>query len=161
MDITLIQSTISGLKIAGDIAKSFLELKSISEVQGRVVELQSAILSAQSSALSANAAQATMVDEIRTLKEEIAQIKAWEREKQRYQLISPWQGAVVYALKKSMCGSEPPHYICTNCYEDGRKSILTPQKKEGGFVVFMCPFCNGQIQPLGRHRLGYPIEYVE
>jgi len=161
MDMTLIQSTISGLKIASDIAKSFLELKSISEIQGKVVELQSTILSAQSSALSANAAQATMIEAIRTLKEEIARIKAWKREKQRYQLTSPWQGSVVYALKKSMCESEPPHYICTNCYEDGRKSILTSQKKDGGFIVFLCPFCKCQIQPLGRHSLGYPIKYVE
>ena len=64
MDITLIQSTISGLKLAGDIAKSFLELKSISEIQGKVIELQSAILSAQNSALAANAAQATLIEGI-------------------------------------------------------------------------------------------------
>ena len=72
---------LSPILSAGDIAKGFLELKSISEVQGRVVELQSAILSAQSSALSANATQAAMIEEIRTLKEEIARIKAWESEK--------------------------------------------------------------------------------
>ena len=67
MDMSLIQGTISGLKIASDIAKSFLELKSISDVQGKVIELQSAILSAQSSALDANAAQSAMIDEIRAL----------------------------------------------------------------------------------------------
>lgn len=70
MDMTLIQGTISGLKTAADIAKSLMELKSISDVQAKVIELQSAILAAQSSALSANADQAAMVDEIRALKEE-------------------------------------------------------------------------------------------
>ena len=81
MDITLIQSTITGLKLAGDIAKSIYELKSTSDIQGKVIELQSAILSAQSSALAANADQAAMVEEIRTLKEEIARVKAWESQK--------------------------------------------------------------------------------
>ena len=83
MDLSLIQGTITGLKLAGDIAKGFMELKSMAEVQGKMIELQSAILSAQSSALSANADQAAMVDEIRLLKEEIARVKAWEAQKQR------------------------------------------------------------------------------
>ena len=112
MDLSLIQGTIAGLKLAGDIAKGFMELKSMSEVQGKVIELQSAILAAQSSALSANADQAAMVDEIRLLKEEIARVKAWKAQKQRYQLEAIWENAaLVYALKKSVSGSEPPHWI--------------------------------------------------
>ena len=161
MDITLIQSTISGLKLAGDIAKGFLELKSISEVQGKVVELQSAILSAQSSALSANAIQSTMVEEIRTLKEEIAYIKAWESEKKRYQLTSPWTGAVIYALKKSMSNSEPPHWICAKCYEDRRKSILNQHRKHSAFIEFICPVCKATIQPHNRYSQGFPVDFAE
>ena len=131
MDLTLIQGTISGLKLAGDIAKGFLELKSITDVQGKVIELQSAILSAQSSALAANADQAAMVDEIRLLKEEIARVKAWETQKQRYQLEAIWEkAAVVYALKKSMSGAEPPHWICTKCYEDGSRSASAPWRSD-------------------------------
>lgn len=145
MDITLIQGTISGLKLASDIAKSFLELKSISDVQGKVIELQSAILSAQSSALAANSDQAAMVEEIRTLKEEIACIKAWETQKNRYKLTTPWnKGSVVYVLKESMKESEPPHLICTKCYEDGRKSILNPIRLNG-FAWYACPVCKSQI----------------
>lgn len=161
MDITLIQNTISGLKLAGDIAKSFLDLKSISEIQGKVIELQSAILSAQSSALSANAAQTAMVEQIRTLKEEIARIKAWESEKKRYSLTSPWNGAVVYALKKSMSNSEPPHWICTNCYEDGRKSILNQFHKPSAFIEFICPECKATIQPHNRYRQGFHVDFAE
>jgi hypothetical protein len=137
---------ISGLKLAGDIAKSFLELKSISDVQGKVIELQSAILSAQSSALSANADQMAMVEEIRTLKEEIARIRAWEAEKQRYKLDSPWDGAVAYALKKSMGNSEPPHWICTSCYENGRKSILNQIRDKDSWYTITCPVCKSQFQ---------------
>lgn len=146
MDISLIQGTITGLKVAGDIAKSMLELKSLSDVQGKVIELQGTILAAQSSALSANADQAAMADEIRTLKKEIARVKAWEAQKQRYKLHSPWEGSVVYALKQSMSDSEPPHWICTSCYENGRKSILNQiQGKEGWYLV-TCPVCKSQVQ---------------
>jgi len=114
MDMAMIQGTITGLKVAGDIAKGLLDLKSLADVQGKVIELQSAILSAQSSALAANAAQSAMVDEIGALKEEVTRIKAWESQKERYQLEKIWEnGAVAYALKKSMSGAEPPHWICT------------------------------------------------
>lgn len=146
MDLSLIQGTISGLKVAGDIAKGLLELKSISDVQGKVIELQSTILSAQSSALSANADQSAMVEEIRQLKEEVARVKAWEAEKQRYKLHAPWEGSVVYALKKSMSDSEPPHWICTSCYENGRKSILNQLQGKDGWYIVTCPVCKSQVQ---------------
>lgn len=145
MDMTLIQGTISGLKTAADIAKSLMELKSISDVQAKVIELQSAILSAQSSALSANADQAAMVEEIRALKEELARVKAWEAQKQRYKLVKPWGAGVAYALKESMSNAEPPHLICTNCYEGGRKSILNPIADSHAFISYICPVCKSQI----------------
>ena len=146
MDMSLLHGTITGLKTASDIAKGFLELKSIADVQGKVIELQSAILSAQSSALAANSAQAEMVTKISTLKEEIASIKEWEAQKQRYKLVNPWSGAVVYSLKESMANGEPAHWICTSCYEGGRKSILNPIQNKEGWFLLVCPICKSQIQ---------------
>lgn len=147
MDIALIQGTISGLKVAHDIAKGLLELKSFSEIQGKVIELQSAILSAQSSALSAQAQQSAMIEQVSTLKKEIADVKAWEEQKQRYKLTSPWDGAVVYALKEQCSNSEPPHYICTKCYEDGRKSILNSTKKSSSlYLILVCPACKSEVR---------------
>lgn len=145
MDMSLIQGTISGLKIAGDIAKGMLELKSLADVQGKVIELQSTILSAQSSALAANSDQAAMAEEIRALKKEIADVKAWEGQKQRYKLVTAATGSLVYALKESMSEGEPPHWICTKCYEDGRKSILNPKQESGGWCQYVCPICKSQI----------------
>src|SRR5436309_8136487 len=97
-DMILIQGTITGLKVAADLAKGFLHLKSLAEVQGKVIELNEAILSAQMNALAAQAEQFTMIQRVRELEQEIAQIKAWEEEKQRYELIAPWSGCFVYAL---------------------------------------------------------------
>ena len=144
MDMSLIQGTISGLKTASDIAKGFLELKSIADVQGKVIELQSAILSAQSNALAANSDQAAMIEQMRELKEEIARVKAWETQKQRYQLVSPWQGTVVYALKKQSCDSEPPHWICSHCYESGAKGFLNG-KEDSRSLLLVCARCKNQV----------------
>jgi len=145
MDMALIGGTISSLRLAGDIAKSFLQLKTMAEVQGKVIELQSVILAAQSSALEANAAQMAMVEEMRTLKEEIVRHKAWETQKQRYVLDRPLRGTVAYALKESMSDGEPPHWICTNCYENGRKSILNGRNTALNMYSFECPVCKSAI----------------
>ncbi|OGI41320.1 MAG: hypothetical protein A2140_05160 [Candidatus Muproteobacteria bacterium RBG_16_62_13] len=42
-DMTLIQGAITGLKTATDIVKGFLDLKTMAEVQGKVIELQKPI----------------------------------------------------------------------------------------------------------------------
>ena len=47
-DVTAIASALTGLKTAGDIAKSFLDLKDVAKIQGKTIELQSVILAAQS-----------------------------------------------------------------------------------------------------------------
>ena len=144
-DMALIQGAISGLNTAASIAKGFLQLHTIAEVQGKVIELQTAILAAQSSAFAAQSQQAAMAEEIRALKEEVARVKAWEAQKQRYKLQSPWQGATVYALKESMSNGEPAHWICTHCYEDGRRSILQyGYKKEAG-SAYRCASCNSTV----------------
>ena len=95
-----LQSAVLSLKTASDIAKGFLHLTSLADVQGKVIELQDVILAAQTSALAAQSEQFTMVERVRDLEKEITRIKAWEEEKKRYQMVNPWQGAtfLVYVL---------------------------------------------------------------
>lgn len=145
MDLTLLQGALSSLKIAGDIAKGFLDMKNTSEVAGKVAQLQSAILDAQSSLFQSHAAQSSLIDEVRDLKEEIVRLKTWETEKQRYKMVEAWTSAVTYALKESMKCGEPPHYICASCYQVGRKSILNPKHDAANFVSFACPSCKAAI----------------
>ena len=160
-DMALIQSAVTSLKTAADIAKGFLDLKSISDVQSKVIDLQSVILSAQSSAIAAQSDQFAMLEEVRTLKEEIAKIKAWETQKQRYKLVSPSVAAMAYALQKSMSNGEPPHYLCANCYQKGKPSILQHSKNKDGLSCFVCqdPSCKSIAQM--RYRGVAPPKYAE
>lgn len=129
VDIPSITAAIVGLRNAADIAKAMRDLHTQAEIQTKVIDLQSAILSAQSDALAAQSDQSTMLQRIRDLQEEVARVKAWEDTKQRYQLITPWEGCHVYALKETSKGADPPHWICPHCYEDGKKSILHNTEK--------------------------------
>ena len=161
MDLALIQGAIGSLQAAGTIAKGLLNLKSLADVQGKVIELQSAILAAQRSALSAQAEQSAMIQQVANLEKEVARMKAWEETKQRYQLISAWDGGFVYALKQPLGeATEPPHWICAKCYEDGRKSVLQSSYNFGavGDTEYICPACSAILVPHGGRR-PIPLDY--
>lgn len=152
VDVMSIHSAILGLKTAADMAKGFLQLQSMAEVQGKVIDLQSAILAAQSSALAAQSEQSSMIQQVRELEEEIARIKAWEAEKQRYKLVAILDGtATAYALKESCKGTDPPHWLCTKCYDDGRRTILQPQYDKAGSGLLVCPTCKSSLHSRYRH----------
>ncbi len=147
MDMTLITGTITSLRFAADIAKSFLELKSITEIQGKVIDLQSAILSAQSSAMESNAEQVAMAEEIRSLKTQIESMKGWHEEAKRYKLVEPWNnGSLVYALLEIAKRNDAAHYLCTKCFNEGRKSILNPLEDSKGWCVYRCPTCKSEVR---------------
>lgn len=152
MDYGMIQGAVTSLKVAADIAVALGNIKTLSEVQAKAIELQQVILSAQSSALTAQSEQFTLLQEIRDLKEEVASVKAWNEQKQRYALVSPWPGAVTYALKKESAGSEPAHWICTTCYENGRRSIVhdamkyPPAGRGRSKVGIECPVCHTHVE---------------
>lgn len=145
-DMILWQAAMTGLKAATDIAVGLNKLKTMTEVNAKAIELQQVILNVQSTALNAQSEQAAMVEEIRDLKAEIARVKAWETQKQRYKLTHPWEGpVVVYALKESMSAGETAHWICTHCYEDGRRSILQPRHRKDAGQSLACPACKGEL----------------
>jgi rubrerythrin len=154
-----LQNAVLSLKTASDIAKGFLHLQSLAESQGKVIELNEAILSAQSSAITAQSEHFATIERVRDLEEEITRIKAWEKEKKRYQMVNPWQGAtfLVYALKESCKESEPPHWICTKCYDDGRRTLLQPNCDSKGYWLLVCPTCKAVINSgsLGTHKPQY------
>jgi hypothetical protein len=144
-DMGSIAAAIGGLKTAADIAKGFLDLKEASAVQGKVIELQGVILAAQSSALAAQSDQFSLLDEIRGLKQKMADLEAWKAEKERYQLNDVGHGSLAYVLKEDMLGGEHPHKICAACYQHGKKSILQPDQ-DGFDLLLKCLECKAQIK---------------
>lgn len=146
MDISLIQGAVSSMKTAFDIAKAMSELKTMSDVQGKVIELQQAILAAQSSAMTANSEQFIALEELRKLKEELEKSKGWELEKNRYILFQGSSSGVVYAVRESQKReNEPPHYLCANCFDQGKKSIMNNHQGATGFTNWLCPACKAQF----------------
>jgi len=97
-------------------------------------------------ALAAREQTAALQEERNAAMLELATLKTWETEKQRYEMKAPHMGATVYAPKLEMRGSDPPYWICANCYTQGMKRIL--YVASGGVMGINrwgCPECKTMI----------------
>jgi hypothetical protein len=160
MELASISAAVTSLKAAGEIVKGMISLKTTTEVQAKAIELNQEIISAQHAIFQAHSAQSALIVKIADLEKQIAQMRQWEEQKQRYKLANPWRGpALAYGVRKSCKDSEIAHWICTKCYDEGRRSILNPAHGNGGFILMVCPTCKAQLQT-GFRGIG-PAEYVD
>jgi hypothetical protein len=144
VDISAIGVVANSLNAAVNIAKAMVDVRDATAFQGKVFELQRAIIDAQQSIFAANEERSALIKKIGHLEKELANLKAWETEKQRYELQDVWHGSLAYVIKESMRGLEPPHKICANCYQRGHKRILQPRVTGFGRELF-CSECKTAI----------------
>ena len=123
-DFGAIAAALSSLKAAKDIAESMIGLRDTSAFQGKLIEFQSKLIDANNAAFAAQDERTSLLDRIRQLEKEVADFKAWEAEKQRYELVALAPNVTAFAVKETMRGTEPPHYLCANCFQKGKKSFL-------------------------------------
>jgi hypothetical protein len=145
-DMGAISGALSSLNTAVNIVKAIKDLRDWSLVQSKVIELQSTILDAQSSLFSANDERATLIKRIGDLETQVAGIEAWDAEKDRYEKAKVGEGSFAYILKPAMRGSELPHYVCANCYSNGKASILQHEWFPGSAGhILACPACKTKL----------------
>jgi hypothetical protein len=129
---------LSALKTAFDIAKGLKDIDDAARRNAAIIELQEKILSAQQS-------QSTLIEAVSDLERKIAEMKAWEADKQRYELKAIAPGIFTFALKPSMSNGEPPHYICANCCAAGKKSYLQQHIRGPHYDLFKCRTCEHEL----------------
>jgi hypothetical protein len=144
VDMSAISGLVLSLRAATDISKAMIGLRDAAMIQGKIVELQGVILSAQQSALSAQADQFTLLERVRELEKQIADVEAWEQEKQRYELVELYAGGLAYRIKELVRGSEPPHFICAACYQKRQKSLLQGSDFYSQRTL-TCPDCKTEV----------------
>ena len=109
------------LKSAGETAKGLIDIRDTVKFGNAVIELQAQILAAQQGAFIAQTRESALAEEVRGLKARMAELEEWDAEKQKYQLEQVYSGALAYVLKPESDTGEPPHWLCTACYQHGKK----------------------------------------
>lgn len=134
--------TFAKLQSALDLTKATFGLRDPDEYRVKALELLEAMLSAQESALRVREAHSALIQRIRDLEAEVAELKAQKGEAERYQLKDYGGGTYAYALKPEEARGEPPHRLCAACFNKGQKSILQFAYNTGdGRQGFDCPEC--------------------
>ena len=146
MAASWINSITGPLKAAGEMAQGLVEIRDTVKFGDAIIKLQAQIMTAQQGALAAQEHEASMAEEIRSLKGRVDDLEAWDIEKQRYHLTKLPPGAFVYALEDEESGTEPLHYLCTNCFENQKKSILQSEGPDSGVEKFRCNTCGAEVQ---------------
>ncbi len=114
-DMSAIATALSSFKAAKDIAESMIGLRDAAAFQSKLIEFQSKIIDANNASFAAQDERASLLERIRDLEKQVADFKAWEAEKQKYELKEVWPGATTYVLKEDAKGAEPIHWLCANC----------------------------------------------
>lgn len=156
-DALTIAQAFTSLQATAKIAKTLIGVRDQSIIDAKLIELNQSLITAQGNVMQAQSEQAALIQEVRSLKEQIMKLENWENEKARYQLIIPWAGFYVFALKDSAKNGEPPHWICQKCYEDGRKVILqNVHKNNNRRITFVtCPHCPFEVDTLSQPVRSY------
>lgn len=119
------------------------------ELLGKIIEAQQAMLAAQEQ-------HSLMVREVDGLRAEVERLKDWSGKRADYELTSIRGGGLAYMPKPAVRGAEPAHWLCTNCFENAKKSILQPQgEQRGPNVDWKCPACKGGLVTDMRNRPTY------
>ncbi len=155
--VTVTTAVLTSFAHANNILKAIIGVRDTVVNLEQVNELLAEINSIQSGYFSLLQQNTSMLTEIDNLKKEIAAFEAWDTQKNRYKLYSPWDSAVVYAITCSQSNGEPPHWICPQCYENRKRAFLYPRpNKTTGYEEF---FCNCGAVVTSRHRGKHKIEY--
>ncbi len=133
---------VTSLRAALDIIKAMVSLRDAEAFRAKSIELQGVVLEAFEKAIEAREAHTQQSDRIRALEAEVANFKAWDAEKQRYELKAIGNGTVARILKRDARGTEPPHWLCPQCFEQRKKSFLqSANKVERGHLMMSCNAC--------------------
>jgi hypothetical protein len=131
---------ISAFKAMFDMAKGLKDISDATLRNNAIMELQEKILAAQ-------AAEFELIKTVQDLEKKVASFETWEREKQHYELKSLGFGALAYMLKPTERGINPPHWVCTHCFENGKKHTMQYVFKKGSGYSWTCPACHNDISP--------------
>ena len=130
--VTSIKATIEivkGLKSSND-------SHTITQVQTDILEKLFAI---QMDALALQEKHSALIDDKEELIKKNEQFEQWRNTESEYELKELKTGIFVYSYKNSQQSVVPMHWLCPQCWNDRKKSIL-----QSGFHdenVYECPQC--------------------
>jgi hypothetical protein len=128
-------------------------------IEGKVGELYAKLIEALQSATQAEESRATLVKKVTALEEEVRQLRAWNGEKEKYELRPVRTGPyapLAFALKTEHDTAEPSLWACADCYQEGKLTVLQFEERDPGrCLVLVCRQCGSDLYVHGSREPGH------
>jgi hypothetical protein len=158
IEVVNINAALQGLKVLGDWVQTHREMKNFNELTAAVAKVNSELSAAYTALLACQQEQLALTKRVGELEKENMELKDWNRQKEHYQLTALTPHVTAYALKPGMEQGEPPHYLCTNCYDRREKSILQPNTAGPKVFTYYCPHCQSKF-PVASPPINVPVKW--
>ena len=73
------------------------------------------------------------------------ELETWNKEKLNYKLTEICSGVFVYSYQKTIDSTDPEHWLCANCYNKSKKSIIQLKYKTSSGTYYICNQCKTEI----------------
>lgn len=131
------------VKALGELLRAAKELSNYNEIVAAVAEVNAKLMQAQAVGTASLEKRQFQIAEIAELEKEVAKLKAWQGELERFQLHKFVTGALALAVKPGHQNDEPVYYLCTTCASKQQKTILQPVR-DGRYL--RCHPCGSEIK---------------
>lgn len=107
------------------------------EISNQLAEIYDKIIAAQSQTLSLLSENVKLVQEKNDLNKKVVESENWQKTETEYELTEICPKRFIYVSKKSAESTQPEHWLCPNCWQQKKKSILQGKLER----QYMCPAC--------------------
>ena len=141
-----VQAGLIAISSARDFASYIIGKKIDAAVTEKAVELMGHIISLQGLIFSLRDHNSLILEEKKNLENKLMQMEKWDATAAQYHLKEVVPGLFVYSYKGKVDESTPAHWICPNCYELKKKSILQRKTQDYQCTMYECPACRTQYR---------------
>ena len=147
-----IASLFTSAKVAYDIAKGISSIKTEVERNEAIAEILRVLISVEHDALVMQNDHSLLLREKDDLLREkddlikkISEFEKWNETETQYELKSIAPGIFVFSYKETSQTTEPAHWLCANCYNDRKKSVIQLDHVSATGSHYVCHKCNSKI----------------
>lgn len=153
-----VQFGLTAISCGLDIARGVQAISNEVAVNQAVIDIQRSLLDAQRGLQEAQARHLADEQRINELLRQIQALKEWGSEREKYELVAIRGGAFAYMLKRESAAEVPAHWLCTTCFDEGKKSIMQSHgdvRAGAGEQKYACNACKASFVVTARMRPTY------
>lgn len=129
----------------GSLLKAAHGLSNYNEIVAALAEVHAKLMQANAVALASQEKQAASAARVQELEQEVMRLKDWSAEAQQYEAPEIARGVFAHVKKDRVGALQSTHKLCSNCFEQSKKSLLQRSREPRPLEGLICHRCERTI----------------